>query len=299
MDNRVSSLGQGPGLAFKRNTSSFPPGSLAELEEWTGKPSWHGELTFQQWNTVGWAITDDGTLCIRPWKGDAGETGPSGPSSSSSNAPWYDQRSNIKKVESIGTIVLNASSVYLFYGSNLTDLTGLAGWKVSNVTNTDAMFQHCRNLTDLTGLAGWDVPSVTKMTRMFANCRSLTDLTALKDWKVSNVTDMSIMFFGCSSLTDATALAYWNVSKVTSMRTMFYGCSKLQKIGIPSISNGGRKLVENAKNANLTTVLPSIVSEDGSMGPYTWDGLKSAMTTNPSAFQEGTVWVRANEEAAQ
>lgn len=352
MKTRISSLGQGPGLAWKRGSSSFPPGSLAELQEWTGgktEPPWHGDLTFQQWNTIGWAITNDGVLCIKPWEGSAGETGSA---ITDDDVPWHDQASNIKKVESTGLIVLNEDSTNLFYDcSDLTDLTALADWDVSNVTSMDFMFSYCSSLTDLAALANWNVSNATGMHIMFGGCSSLTDLTGLKDWNVSNVMDMGnmfydcsgltditalrswnvsnvtnmnsmfegcsgltdltalrswnvsnvwnmgSMFYGCSSLTDLTALARWNVSKVDEMRDVFYDCSSLQKIGIPSIANGGRKLVENAEDAYLTTVLPSIVSEYGSMGPLTWDELSTEMTTRPSAFRSGTVWVRANEEA--
>ena len=377
METNVASLGQGPGLAWKRNTSSFPQGSLAELQEWMGgntEPPWHGEVDFKQWNTIGWGINDDGILCIKPWNGDTGETGAA---ITSDDVPWNDQASKIRKVESIGTIVLNANSVglfsycssltdltalenwnvskvtnmksmfsrcasltdltalerwdvsnvttmgYMFFEcsnltnltgledwrvynvkdmssmfydcSGLTDLTALANWDVSNVTSMSFMFQSCYNLTDLTALANWNVSHVTDMDSMFSDCSSLTDLTALANWNVSNVTYMSGMFDGCSNLTDLTALASWDVSNVEIMDFMFQGCSSLQRIGIPSISNGGQKLVENAEGAALTTVLPSIVSEDGSMGPYTWDELFNEMTPNPDAFQDGTVWVKAEE----
>ena len=350
METRISSLGQGPGLAWKRGSSSFPPGSLAELQDWTGgttepvEPPWHGDLTFQQWNTIGWAITDDGILCIRPWEGNVGETGPA---ITSYDVPWHDQASKIRKIESIGLIVLNENSSELFYYcsdltdlsgiadwdvshvtdmgymfydcSSLTNLTPLANWKVSNVTSMWTMFSSCSSLTDMTGIADWNVSNVESMGNMFSSCSSLTDLTGLENWDVSNVTDVDSMFQDCSSLTDLTALANWDVSKVPNMSHMFNGCSSLtdltalknwnmsnvammdfmfrdcsslQRIGIPSIANGGQKLVENADDAKLTTVLPSIISEDGSMGPYTWDDLNTEMTTNPSAFQEGTVWVR-------
>ena len=79
------------------------------------------------------------------------------------------------------------------------------------------------------------------------------------------------------------------------MNGMFQGCSSLQRISIPSIANGGQKLVEHAEDAKLTTVLPSIISEDESMGPLTWDELYTEMTTNLDAFQEYTVWVKAEE----
>ena len=382
METKVSSLGQGPGLEWKRSTSSFPPGSLAELQEWTGgkteppEPPWHGDVTFQQWNTIGWGITDDGILCIRPWEGDVGETGPV---TSYKGAPWYDIRWMINNVESTGTIVLNEDSAGLFYDcSSLYDLYALRDWNVSNVTRMDSMFQgcsslddlyalenwnvsnvtnmrymfsscpvlydldalrdwnvsnvtnmgsmfydcsslrnldalrdwnvsevtnmssmfyRCSSLTDLTGLSGWNVSNVTNTNGMFAGCSKLTDLRGLDDWDVSEVTNMSGMFYGCSHLTDLDALKYWEVSNVTEMRSMFQGCSSLQRIGIPSIANGGQKLVANAEDAKLTTVLPSIISEDGSMGPLTWDELYTEMTTNLEAFLDGTVWVKAEEVA--
>ena len=405
MKTNISSLGQGPGLAWKRGSSSFPPGSLAELQDWMGgatepvEPPWHGEVTFQRWNTVGWAITDDGILCIKPWEGSTGETGPV---TSYKGVPWYDIRWMINKVESTSTIVLNEDSAGLFYDcSSLYDLTALADWNVSNVTRMDSMFSYCPSLDVLDALAEWDVSNVTNMRYMFSSCSSLhdlnalmywnvsevtnmgsmfydcsslrhldglrywevsevtnmgsmfagcstidnlhglkdwevsqvtnmssmfygcsgltdlnalrywnvsevtntngmfagcsnlTDLKGLEDWNVSNVTNMSGMFYSCSNLTDLSALAYWNVSSVTSMSSMFQGCSSLQRIGIPSIANGGQKLVENADDAKLTTVLPSIISEDGSMGPYTWDDLNTEMTTNPDAFEYETVWVKA------
>ncbi len=92
------------------------------------------KFNWNKWDTVGWMITDDGVLKIRPWEGDTGTTGPT-LSNNHRTVPWYNQVSKIKKVESTGTIVLNASSTYLFYDcSNLTDISGLANWNVSNVT---------------------------------------------------------------------------------------------------------------------------------------------------------------------
>ena len=154
------------------------------------------------------------------------------------------------------------------------------------------MFSGCSKLTDLTPLAGWNVSEVTNISGMFSGCSKLTDLTPLAGWNVSKVTNMSYMFQSCSRLTDLTALKNWKVSKVTNMGGMFSGCSSLQRIGIPSIANGGQNLVENAAATTLTTVLPNIISDDGSMGPYTWDDLYTEMTRNPDAFQDGTVWLK-------
>ena len=188
--------------------------------------------------------------------------------------------------------VTNMSNMF-YHCSSLTDLTGLSGWNVSKVTDMVIMFSGCSSLTGLTALANWDVSSVKSMGSMFWNCSSLTDLTALKDWNVSKVTNMSNMFYGCSKLTDLAAIANWNVSKVTNMSNMFYGCSSLQKVGVPSIANGGQKLVANASINGLSGSLNSrIITEDLQLGPYTWNELNTEMTTNLEGFTEGHVWVR-------
>ena len=177
--------------------------------------------------------------------------------------------------------------------SKLTDLSPLASWDVSNVTNMNAMFCNCSSLTNLTPISGWDVSKVTDMNSMFSGCSSLTELTPIASWNVSKVTSMSYMFDGCSSLTDLTAIASWNVSNVTNMIRMFANCSNLLKVGIPSIANGGQNLVKNASSNKLSDSLGSrIITEDLQLGPYTWDGLYTEMTTNPEGFTEGHVWVR-------
>ena len=176
--------------------------------------------------------------------------------------------------------------------SKLTELTALSGWNV-NVTNMNAMFCNCSSLTDLTPISGWDVSKVTDMSYMFDGCSKLTELTPIASWNVSKVTSMSYMFYGCSNLTDLTALKDWNVSKVRYMDSMFANCSSLQKVGIPSIANGGQNLVKNASSNRLSDFLGSrIITEDLQLGPYTWDGLNTEMTTNPEGFTEGHVWVR-------
>ena len=150
------------------------------------------QFNYTKWNTVGWRITDDGVLKIRPWKGDTGTTGSV---TDYPYAPWSSQSLKIKKVESIGTIVLNAKSDYLFYNCrNLTDLTGLSSWNVSNVTSMNNMFLICSNLTDLTPLANWNVSKVMNMESMFSSCSSHTDLPGLASWNVSRVTNMREMF---------------------------------------------------------------------------------------------------------
>ena len=238
-------------IGLKENVSGtyaapVDPSGEYKLSSWNTKPDGTGEdfgtgevyspssqtvyaqwkFNYTKWNTVGWSITDDGVLKIRPWEGDTGTTGST--FNGYSSVPWYNQRSNIKKVESTGTIVLNANSAWLFYDcSNLTDISALADWNVSNVTNMSSMFYRCSKLTNLTPLEHWNVSNVTNMGSMFNGCSNLIDISPLADWTVSNVTDMASMFFGCSSLTALTALANWNVSKVTRMNYMFSSCSSI------------------------------------------------------------------------
>ena len=274
---------------------------------------------WSEWGTCLWSV-EDGVLHIRPKSGDSGELGST--YGSMRGAPWYGR--NVTRIESQGSIILNQNSSYLFYGQrSLASLSALADWDVSRVTNMSSLFSDCSSLSDLSGLADWDVSQVTDMGYLFFNCKSLSDLTALKDWNVSNVTSMGRMFYSCSNLTDLTDLKNWSVSNVEEMRDMFYGCSSLtdlsaiknwnvlnvnsmdsmfwdcssiQRIGIPSIANGGMKLVENADRSGIADALPRIISEeDESMRSYTWDDLNTEMTTNPERFESGTVWVKEAE----
>ena len=189
--------------------------------------------------------------------------------------------------------VSNVTNMYCMFSgcSNLTNLSALEGWNVSNVTDMSSMFNSCSSLTDLAPLESWNVSNVSSMSSMFSVCASLTDLSSLASWDVSNVTNMSSMFYQCPNLADISSLAYWNISNVTNMLSMFSNCYKIQKVGIPPIANGGQKLVNNLSSTGLPR-LTTIITEDFTLGPYSWNQLKSEMQTNPDAFQEGTVWVK-------
>ena len=248
------------------------PSSLTVYAQW--KSNWN------KWGTIGWKITDDGVLRIRPWEGNTGTTGSA---TAYYDAPWYNQASNIKKVESTGTIVLNANSSGLFNGcSSLTDLTALKDWNASNVTNMSRLFEGCSNLTNLTALKDWKSSKVTDMDRMFYDCSSLTDLTALASWSVSKVTDMSYMFYGCSKLTDLTGLKDWNAPNVTNMRSMFDGCSSLTKLtglagwswNVSKVTNMLRMFAGCSKLTDLTALKDWNVSSVTNMSNM-FDGCSS------------------------
>lgn len=118
--------------------------------------------------------------------------------------------------------VVPPSDMYgMFFGaSRLTDISGLANWDVSQVTNMQGLFQSCDELKDISPLKNWDTSSVTNMKETFGWCNELTDLSPLAGWNTSNVTDMKRMFYG-DGLVNGSALDGWDVSKVQNMQEMF------------------------------------------------------------------------------
>ena len=122
----------------------------------------------------------------------------------------------------------------MFSGCNsLADLTSLAGWDVSRVTDMAGMFSCSYDfpsvLADLTPLANWDVSHVTDMREMFAWCTSLTNLAGLTDWNIASAANMSGMFQNCRALASAD-LSGWNTAHVTDMSKMFQDCFRLETI---------------------------------------------------------------------
>ena len=111
---------------------------------------------------------------------------------------------------------------------NLTDISGLTYFDMSNTTDMNRMFQNCHSLDDLSPLADWDVSNVTNMNYMFgsdyidsSSPKSLfTDLTPLANWDVSNVTNMDQMF-KMTSVNSVEPIKNWDVSKVTTFKQMF------------------------------------------------------------------------------
>lgn len=208
---------------------------------------------YQQWKDdsspdatdegIGWKLDTDGTLHIRPWKGETGTTGYASLDNPLSQLPWYAHRDDIKNIESSGTIYLNASSDLLFYGcKNLESLEGLKNWDASKLLYGRAMFQDCTSLKNLQGLENWHLGSATgagvelgqsdhpsestedgyyaaggKGTGMFRGCSNLTDLSALADWRFPTQGGSSLiagLFQDCISLENLHGLENWNVAYV-------------------------------------------------------------------------------------
>ncbi len=153
---------------------------------------------------------------------------------------WFDDSDKDNDGEGDGIIYLYTDAGTIEGGAdmssmlcgmeNLLDVSTLASWDVSNVTNMSHMFDYDRVLTDISALASWDVSKATSVSNMFRSADSLTDISALASWDVSNVYNMSGMFSQLSSLTDISALASWDTSSVTNMNSMFDDARSLTDI---------------------------------------------------------------------
>ena len=131
---------------------------------------------------------------------------------------------------------------WMFDGAaSIPDLSPLASWDTSNVTNMCGTFRSLVLITNVDALrtirhdgkdyVSWDTSNVTSMHAMFSSVRSLTDVSALASWDTSSVTEMSFMFVYCESLADISALASWNTSSLTTMRNMFGRDTSLVSVG--------------------------------------------------------------------
>ena len=147
----------------------------------------------------------------------------------------FSKTSN-QKVKAIGTdwsyAFADGVTLNKFDGSNLD---------VSSVTNMHGMFSDA-NFSDLTSLADWDTSNVTDMSSMFWN-RSymhgshstknlISDLTPLAHWNTGKVINMSYMFAGNSDVIDLKPIANWDISNVKGSFNLFADDSKLNLINI-------------------------------------------------------------------
>ena len=127
----------------------------------------------------------------------------------------------------------------------LTTFDGdISNWNVSNVTNMQSMFDHCKYSGNNGDISDWDVSNVTDMSYMFSNSKYNGDLSR---WDVSNVKDMKYMFAYSKFNGD---ISDWNVSNVETMMEMFYA-SKFNG----DISDWNVSSVKNMKYIFLHTPL--------------------------------------------
>lgn len=104
-----------------------------------------------------------------------------------------------------------------------SDITEVPEWAVlpADITKITYMFANCFNLTNISQLANWDMTNVYDISQFFFYCDDLTDLTPIANWNTSNITNMSYIFSYCTKLTDTTPLNNWDVSKVNTITSPF------------------------------------------------------------------------------
>ena len=143
---------------------------------------------------------------------------------------WRDG-TTLKWWSKAGTVNAGADLNSLFRNyKSLTDISGLADWNTSSVTNMYGMFNECSGLTNLNALENWNTGSVEYMSYMLYNCNKLTDLSGLENWNTGSVKYMSYMFYNCNKLTDLSGLENWDTGTATDMSYMFDNCSCLTNL---------------------------------------------------------------------
>ena len=154
------------------------------------------------------------------------------------NADWshtwangYDSKAKLSKFDGTNLDVSNVIDMSgMFSETQISDLSSLAHWDTSNVTDMEELFNGCESLSNISSLSNWNTSNVTDMEGLFNGCKSLSDISSLANWDTSNVTNMSGMFRYCYNLSDISSLAHWDTSKVTDMSGMFDGCESLSNI---------------------------------------------------------------------
>ena len=196
------------------------------------------------------ALTDHATLkLVGP---DGTVTSDSYQTNSRYGLPWeraygsvWTMGDYITTIKTEGTIYLEGDASYFFAQcGHLTDISSLANWDVSGVTNFSNFFSGANyrgdrdggqtsgraELLSLEPLKDWDVSGAEDLSNMFYNCRKITDLTPLAGWDVSNATNLSGLFRELRALTSLKGLEDWETGNVTDISSMFYNCYKLRDI---------------------------------------------------------------------
>ncbi|MBR3180199.1 BspA family leucine-rich repeat surface protein, partial [Candidatus Saccharibacteria bacterium] len=163
--------------------------------------------------------------------------------------------------------------------SNLTDISGLAHFNTTYVTDMNRMFQDTPVISDISYLSNWDTGNVLDMTYMFGSnfsggaCVSpmnFSNLTPLANWNVSNVTSMDQMFKCNAQLANLTPLTNWDVTNVTNMNQMFNrsGVTSIDPVKDWNVIN-----VEKATSGNKGFVMmfgnTPVISNYSSMPQFT------------------------------
>lgn len=155
---------------------------------------------------------------------------------STGNFPSSIERSSIKEIHFVETVIFPANSTALFgalyYQSfdgameNLTTLKGMEHVSTQGVTNMSFMFNGCKNL-EVLDVSAFDTSQVLDMSNIFANCQTLKTLD-LTSFDTSRVQNFDSMFLGCLQL-EHLELQGFDMGNAVSQADMFEGCVALQE----------------------------------------------------------------------
>lgn len=187
---------------------------------------------------------------------------------------WFDDMQNLTNITGMKDY-LNTDDITdmgsRFYNCQKLSELDLSGFKTSNVTNMEGMFDWCLNLTNIKFGDNFNTGSVQQMNWMFFKCEKLTTLD-LRSFDTRNVTNMSDMFGDCNNLTAILVGDNWSTDQVTISEGMFTNCPSL-------IGNGGEWVTStDAINANTS-----------STGYLTKDNYKVFLDLDGGTLEDGTV----------
>ena len=212
------------------------------------------------------------------------------PGSPEKTYAWFDSSTGTTYFYSeAGKIYMNPDSQKIFAKMpNLTDISALANFDTSKVTDTNRLFQNSNKLVNLSPIAGWDVSKVTDMRFMFGissttDKMALTDksLESLANWDVSSVLDFNQMFKSCRNITKLDSLARWNVSSAKDFEQMFNYCTGLTDAkaiegwDVTNVTNFNKmfdhttNLTANGDNRPIFTSRPGTWDNNGTYKPST------------------------------
>jgi len=148
---------------------------------------------------------------------------------------FYGAFTACKNLEITATDVPDLSLVksmaFAFAQTEMTDITSIDLWDVSNVTDMSDMFNGARNFNG--NVSGWNTENATMMERTFQAATSFNQ--NINSWNVGKVVSMRGMFSMATSFNSP--LYSWDVSKVKDMSRMFYAATNFNRLLTWNVGN--------------------------------------------------------------
>ena len=217
-------------------------------------------------NKITWKLSEDGTLTI------SGTDMPDYYRPKGTDAPWFSQRSNIKKVV-INNGVTNIGSGAFYKCYNLTSIS------IPNSVKSIGVFAFgaCTDLTSVT------IPnSVTSIGKKAFYSSGLTSVAIPNS--VTNIDKAAFAY--CSELTSVTI-----PNSVTAVKdSTFYNCTKLTSVTIPnSVTSIGNSVFEECKALTSVTNLAKTPQKIGDK-TFTKYGTLHVLPGCKAAYEAAEYW---------